>query len=271
MIVPVLLHGALATHRRGKVLQEALSASPAQELPDGRAIVVVFGDSFQAAAPEEQALMIEWTRSAGHLLLLVPPFATTPCERPVLWHAERIESAPRGGEGVAKVLATEVAYRLTGNLQTPSVAGATWSDLSVCVGAYRLHPAAGLFAVTCLPLWSLAVLDNSREAEAWLACLVDLAGNVRSAQAPEPIALQPDHYGFLVFLLSQSFDNEDQMFVGLLSSPIFRFSVERGRSLLAELRQQGLVEGVAPTPQAHAVVTQSPYAPYASAFREVPR
>jgi hypothetical protein len=148
--------------------------------------------------------MVEWTRWAGHLLLLVPPFATTPCERPVLWRAERIESAPRGGEGVAKVLATEVAYRLTGNLQTPSVAGATWSDLSVCVGAYRLHPAAGLFAVTCLPLWSLAVLDNSQEAEAWLASLVDLAGNVRSAQAPEAAALQPDHYGFLVFLLRQS-------------------------------------------------------------------
>ena len=72
-------------------------------------------------------------------------------------------------KGLAKVLAPEVAYRLTGKLQTPPLPGATWSDLSVCVGSYRLHPAAGLFAVTCLPLWSLAVLDAPEEIENWLA------------------------------------------------------------------------------------------------------
>jgi len=269
--VPVLLHGALATHRRGTVLQEALSATPATELPDGRAIVVTFADGFQAAEPEEQSRLIEWTRASGHLLLLVPPFATAQCERPVSWRAERIETAPRGGEGIAKVLAPEVTYRLTGYLQTPSVPGATWSDLSVCMGTYRLHPAAGVFAVTCMPIWSLAVLDVPRDIEAWLACLVDLAGNVRVAQPPEAVALHPDHYGLLVFLLSQAFENEEQALAGLRSSPIFRFSLERGRSLLKDLRERGLVAGAAPTTEAHELVMQSPYAPYVSAVREVSR
>lgn len=271
MTIPVLLQGVLATHRRGNVLQEALSAAPARELPDGRAIVVAFADGFQAAEPEEQSRLIEWTRSPGHLLLLVPPFAAAPCARPVSWRAERIDTVPRGGEGIAKVLAPEVAYRLTGNLQTPAVPGATWSDLSVCVGSYRLHPAAGLFAVTCLPLWSLAVLDVPREVEAWLACLLDLSGDVRVAQAPQPAALQPDHYGLLVFLLSQAFENEEQALAGLRSSSIFRFSAERGRSLLKELRDRGLVVGAALTTEAHEVVMQSPYAAYVSAVREVSR
>jgi hypothetical protein len=142
--VPVLLHGALATHRRGKILQEALAATPSTELPDGRAAVLAFAEAFQGAEEGEQARLIEWTRAPGHLLLLLPPFAAAACERPVSWRAERMGSAPRGGEGLAKVLAPEVGYRLTGKLQAPAVPGATWSDLSVAVGSYRLHPAAGL-------------------------------------------------------------------------------------------------------------------------------
>jgi hypothetical protein len=267
--VPVLLHGTLATHRRGQVLKEALSAAPAQRLPDGRAIVLAFADGFQAAEPEEKSRLIEWTRAPGHLLLLVPPFGRTQCDRPVAWRAERIDRAPQGGEGLAKVLAPEVAYRLTGNLQTPSVPGATWSDLSVCIGAYRLHPAAGSFVVTCLPIWSLAVLDAAPQVEEWLVRLADLAGDVRVAQTSEPAALQPDLYGFLVFLLSQSFTNEEQAIAGLNSSTIFSFSSENGRSLLRELNERGLVVGAAPTTQAYELVMQSPYAPYVSAVREV--
>ncbi|MGT2430346.1 hypothetical protein ACU4HD_19525 [Cupriavidus basilensis] len=75
MTVPVLLHGALATHRRGRILQEALSATPSTELPDGPAVVLAFADAFQGAEEAEQVRLIEWTRVPGHLLLLLPPFA----------------------------------------------------------------------------------------------------------------------------------------------------------------------------------------------------
>jgi hypothetical protein len=180
-----------------------------------------------------------------------------------------MESAPRGGEGLAKVLAPEVTYRLSGKLQTPAVPGATWSDLSVCVGTHRLHPAAGLFAVTCLPLWSLAVLDASQDLETWLASLVSLAGEGGVVPAREEAVLQPDHYGFLVFLLSQTFEGEEQAIGCLRSSPVFRFSAEKGRSLLKDLNKRGLVVGVVPTTEALELVMQSPYAPYVSALREV--
>ncbi|HYD57908.1 MAG TPA: hypothetical protein VEB41_13455 [Burkholderiales bacterium] len=267
MTVPVLLHGALATHRRGRILQEALAATTATELPDGHAAVLAFADGFQGADDGEQARLIEWTRVPGHLLLLVPPFDVASSERPISWRAERMESAPRGGEGLAKVLAPEVSYRLTGKLQTPAVPGATWSDLSVCMGAYRLHPAAGLFAVTCLPLWSLAVLDVPAELRSWLGNLVELAGESQAVPTTVAAALQPDHYGFLIFLLSQPFSDEGQVVAALHSSSVFRFSIEKGRLLLKELRDQDLVLGVTPTTEAYELVMQSPYAPYVSALR----
>lgn len=269
MTVPVFLYGALAAHRRGKILQEGLSATTTRELPDDGAVVLTFAEGFQGAVEEEQNRLIEWTRASGHLLLLLPPFAVAAAVRPVSWRAERMEAAPRGGEGLAKVLAPEVSYRLMGKLQTPAVPGATWSDLSVCVGVYRLHPAAGLFAVTCLPLWSLAVLDVLGELQSWIRNLIELAGQSQRVQIAVATALQPDHYGLLVFLLGQSFADEEQAVAELRSSSVFRFSPERGRALLKDLRERGLVVGATPTAEAYELVMRSPYAPYVSALREV--
>lgn len=271
MNAPVFLHGSLALHRRGRILQEALSAVPNPDLPEGGATMLEFAETFQAAERGKRDQLIEWTKAPGHLLLLLPPFGPAACESPVMWRAERLESAPRDGEGLAEVLASEVSYRLEGHLQTPAIPGATWSDLSVCVGVYRMHPAAGLFAVTTLPLWSLAVLDAVAELEEWLGSLVQLAGQSRSPQPVEATPLSADHYGFLVYLLSRAFHDEKQAVHGLRSSPIFRISEERGRSLLKDLQGRGLVDGATPTTAAEELVTRSPYAHYVSALREVNR
>ncbi|MBL9076018.1 MAG: hypothetical protein JNL08_00860 [Planctomycetes bacterium] len=269
MTNPVLLHGALATHRRGMILREALSAEAATTLPEGGAVVVAFADGFQGAEAAEQLRLVEWTRKPGHTLLLVPPFAATASERPVAWRADRLDGSPRGSEGLATLLAGEVTHRLEGKLQTPSVPGATWSDLSICLGTFRLHPAAGVFAVTCLPLWSLTVLDAPEELQRWLTGLVALAGEAKPSTAPTTIALAPDHYGLLVFLLSKAFDGEDTAIAALGTSSIFRMAPGRARAVLGELRTLGLVVGVQPTSEATELVMRSPYGIYVSPLREV--
>lgn len=269
MTVPVLIYGALAAHRRGKILREALSAEATTTLPEGSAVIMAFADAFQAADDGEQMRLVEWTRTPGHVVLLVPPFAAGACERPVSWRADRIEGGPRGGEGLAKMLAAEVTHRLEGKLQTPSLLGATWSDLSVCVGTYRLHPAAGLFAVTCLPLWSLAVLDAPEETQQWLMSLIALAGEAQPVASRAQTTLSPDHYGLLVFLLSRTFEDDARALAALRASSVFRIAPERAQTLLNELRTRGLVMGVLPTTEATELVMKSPYAPYVSALREV--
>lgn len=270
MSVPIFLYGTLVGHRRGRVLRNSVAASDGQELPRG-GVVVVFGEEFQGASAEEQSRLIEWTRSSGRVLLLVPPFLTTQSDLPVPWRAERLSAAPRGGEELAKLLAQEVGYRLTGSLQAPAVAGATWSDLSVCIGSYRLHPAAGLFVVTCLPLWSLAVVDAANEVESWLQSLITLAGPPADERSAEPIALEADHFGLLVFLLARPFESDEQALSALQQSSIFRFAPDRARSLLNDLQERGLVVGASPTPGASELVMSSPYAAYVAAVREVSR
>lgn len=269
MTVPVLLYGTLASHRRGRILREVFAAEAVTTMPESRAVVVAFADGFQGAEVAEQWRLVEWTRGPGHTLLLVPPFAAGGCECPVSWKAERRESSPRGGEGLASALAAEVTYRLEGRLQTPSLPGATWSDLSVSIGTYRLHPAAGLVAVTCLPLWSLAVLDAPDEMRRWMDSLAALAGEARPVAAPVEAPLSPEHYGLLVFLLSRTFSDDEQIISLLSASSIFKVATERARILLNDLHLQGLVVGTVPTAEATRLVMQSPYAAYVSALREV--
>jgi hypothetical protein len=264
----IFLHGALASHRRGRVLRDSVAASNAQELPPG-GVVVVFGEDFQSACPDEQSCLIGWTRTSGRVLLLVPPFSTAQCELPVPWRAERLSGPPRGGEGFTKLLTQEVGYRLTGSLQAPAIAGATWSDLSVCVGVYRLHPSAGLFVVTCLPIWSLAVLDAATELENWLKLLISLAGPPAEERAAEPKPLEADHFGLLVFLLAQPLESEEEMLVALRRSSIFQFASDHARSILHNLQERGLVVGAAPTQEAGDLVMSSPYAAYVAAVRQV--
>jgi hypothetical protein len=267
--LPVLLHGTLASHRRGRVLEEALGAAPGAELPGGGAALLAFAEEFQTAAEGERKRLVEWTRTPGHLLLLVPPFASPGCDDPVSWRAERMEAAPRGGTGLAKVLAPEVTHRITGKLQAPTEPGAIWSDLSTSLGTHRAHPAAGLFAVTCLPLWSLTVLDAAGELESWFASLFALAGRVGVASPPAESPLSPDHYGLLVFLLARSSVDEEEALAALARSSVFRFPSDRARSLLVDLRARGLVEGAAPTTEAAELVERSPYAHFVHALRQV--
>jgi hypothetical protein len=265
---PVLLHGPLAAHRRGKILREALAAEPATSLPESNAVVLAFADGFQGSAECQRKGLVEWTRAPGHVLLLVPPFAAGTCEHPVPWRAERMEGGARGGEGLARMLASEVTHRLEGQLQTPPLPGARWSDLSVCLGIHRLHPAAGLFAVTCLPIWSLTVLDAPEESQHWLAGLVSLAGEAKPIAPPAETPLSADHYGLLVFLLSRRFEGEGQALAALHASSVFRIAPERALSLLQDLRLRGLVIDAMPTTEAAELVMQSPYSLFVSALRE---
>ena len=56
----------------------------------------------------------------------------------------------------------------------------------------------------------MAVLDAPGDLESWFTSLVSLAGESQPAKAPVVTALSPDHYGFLVLLLSQTFTDEEQ-------------------------------------------------------------
>jgi hypothetical protein len=139
----------------------------------------------------------------------------------------------------------------------------------VAVGTYRIHPAAGLFAVTTLPLWSLTTLDASDEATEWITALAELAGRAsKTAEEPKADPLKPDHFGMLVFIMAGEFINRSAALDALGRSTIFAWEREHAKRLLDDLVARGLVDEAKASDEAQDLIMNSPYAAYVAALRE---
>jgi hypothetical protein len=267
-----LLYGNIATHRRGRVLSDAVQSVSIVTLPDGPAQVVMFGEEYQKLDEVSQDKLLAWARAAGRLLLLVPPYSAVECNKPVRWSTERLTKAPHGGEGLGRLLASEVQYKLNGQLTTPAIQGATWPDLSTATALYRAHPASGILVVTCLPIWSLKVLEHSKMLREWLDALYELAGKAtQKEEPPEQSPLRPEHYSVLIHLMMGGFQSMEEALEALSHSTIFSLSKEVAQPLIVELLERGLLTEATPNQKAIDALMDSPYAIYAEeVMRESP-
>jgi hypothetical protein len=190
----------------------------------------------------------------------------------VSWIPQRRTYQAKGGEGLAAHLASEVAYQLDGRLQVASLPGSTWTDLTVATAFFRTHPASGVLAVTCLPLWSIRVLDRMDALRAWVDDHYALAGQaaVRVA-APEPVVFKPGpgHFAILMHLLSGSFADPEAAIQGLALSSVFQISPDDARKALTDLSQHGLLSGMRLSDAGVSALRHSPYAAYAAALQRM--
>jgi len=172
-----------------------------------------------------------------------------------------------------QALALEVRFVLSGTLQSLSGAGGVWDDLTACTGYYRKHPHSGIFAVTCLPLWSLVTLDRAAELRAWLEALHTLAGKPVPVEPVEEavFAPGPDHFAVLLHLLTGPFDDAGVALSSLQSSSIFSLASERASACLAEMQAHGLASGGWVTGAGRELLRHSPYAVYADAMEKMKR
>ena len=269
MKASIWLAGSLSTHRRSRVLQSSVAAQSVEDKPRDSGLCLLFGTDFQDAPEQLQRDWYDWSQEPGRTLLLIPPFNTGQCTVPCEW-----EILNRSGAGIhqdlplLQALAPEVRYELLGQLQVATNLDGTWNDLSICTAYYRKHPHSGVFAITCLPLWSLVVLDCERELQAWLEKLLSLAGTPVETEAIQTTSFEPrlEHFTVMLHLLTERFSNETAVLTALQSSPIFVMDIKEAHSCLSELQSHWLVEGVQLTEQGHDVIRASPYAAYADAL-----
>ncbi len=262
----IWLAGSLSTHRRSRVLQSSVAAQSVEDKPRDSGLCLLFGTDFQNAPEQLQRDWYNWSQEPGRTLLLIPPFNTGQCTVPCEW-----EILNRSGAGMhqdlplLQALAPEVRYELLGQLQVATSLGGTWDDLSICTAYYRKHPDSGVFALTCLPLWSLAVLDRERELQAWLEELHSLTGRPVETEAIQATSFEPkpEHFTVMLHLFSRRFSSETEALTELQSSPIFTIDIKTAHSCLAELKSHGLVEGGRLTDKGLDVIRRSPFLAYA--------
>lgn len=255
--------GGLGDHARGRILATVVGAEPGD--PPAAGIALAFGKEAQVE-DGPIAGWVEWAQQPGRVLVLLPPFARGGATAPTRWEARR--TAPMaGGEGpLAKLLAAERQHEVRGELVPVERVGG-----QVVTATWRRHPAAGLFVVTALPLWSLRVLEHPDDLHAWLAARLEEAGAPRADQA-EPVAdfvPAESDWAMLLHLCTADFVDERVALSTLATSPWFRMDAETARDTLARLREAEWVDGTALTQAGRDALNAGPHAVYARALEAV--
>jgi len=256
--------GTLADHRRQRILQQAVGAESAQSLPANSGLCLMFGSDFQSAEADAQKNWLAWTERGGNCLLLVPPFGIGKTELPVEWEALPISGVSTEETAtLAKTLASEVRYEITGRLTVAKEIGGLWERHIVHTAYYRRHPHAGLFAVTALPIWSLGALERKERLKKFLDGLYELAGDAPTAgelaESTNDFALAPRHYTVLLHLLTADYADAELALNALETSEIFNLEREKAAASLAELAEAGYADGGKITAKGREILEQSDY------------
>lgn len=264
----VWLGGALANHRRGRILKNTVDAEPSEQIPSSHGICILFGSDFQEASEAVQQEWVTWSQEPGRVLLLIPPYKSMECLVPRQWAAKRrLTPVTKKDDEFLNTLAPEIQFELEGQLQVAQSLGGTWDDQSLCTAYYRSHPHSGLFAITCLPLWSLLVLDTVDTLKSWLLQLANLTGGFReeNESTPEESYFEPsqDHFTLLLHLITAHFSSDEEVLETLKSSPILSLDAAKATHYLHDLQLHGLVEKSHLTEAGRQLLVESQYAYFA--------
>jgi hypothetical protein len=261
----VLLLGELGRHARGKTLTAAAGATQGK-LPES-GIAIAFGKEVQHS-PDQLTVWSSWADKPGRVIILVPPFLRGISSQPTPWEARRVDPLAGGLTELGRVLASERQHEIRGELVPAERVGG-----QMVTGTWRRHPAAGLFVVTALPLWSLLTLDHRELLQEWLECLLADAGRTVESDLeldatgfiPSPV-----DWAMLLHLYAGSYRNPAEALDALNASEIFKVEEQTARASLCRLQEAGLSVDGGLSESGRIVLLTGPHATYARALEMVP-
>ena len=270
------LIGKLAENPRGKRLQKSVAAAPTGELPEFAGLCLGTGQDYQTRTPVEQRKWLAWATRPGCALILVPPFQTSVSQEPNAWEMASLEKPPildQTAHPVLRLTQTELNVWITRGLtrtMNPLLDGGTAVQLN---GLFRKHPDSGIFAVTSVPVWSLALADHAPSLKEWLSSWLSMAGRPTDVTQPvSPAAFEPTqpHYSVMLYLSSGKFSSRTSALEALAWNDTFEFSGEDVPSLLDDLEAARLTAGGALTEEGRRTLLESPYRRYAETYLNPP-
>lgn len=266
------LIGKLAESPRGKRLLKSLSAKPMAEPPAGPGVCLGSGQDYQTRTPTEQRQWLKWAARPGCALLLVPPFQTAARHEPNGWEMVSLEKAPAldaTAHPVLRLTQPELNVCVARGLARTLNAALDGPSTTQLGGVFRKHPDSGIFAVTTVPVWSLALADHVAALTEWLTAWLALAG--RAPDAEHPVAspsFEPtqSHFSVLLYLASSKFSSRATALEALAWNDTFELSDEDVPSLLGDLETAGLIAGGQLSEAGRLTVLESPYRHYAEIY-----
>jgi hypothetical protein len=196
------------------------------------------------------------------------------CKLPLPWRplaAGSIDSSK--AKGLAKLLAPELKYEMSTDMQPAKLIDGEWNRGGVNTAYYKKHPNSGVFAVTCLPVWSLSVLDHGKQLTSWIQELHSLAGGAIKNDETIPVdpTFQPahEHFALMLHLASGPWKSGESALRALKGSVVLTLPEEQAKSCLAELEENGIADNGALTQRGKELLRSSPYAAYAGTLEKM--
>jgi hypothetical protein len=267
------LDNSLASHRHGRFFSSQLEATTTDELPDN-GMLLMHGKTFQNWDAPTQKSFWDWAKNPGCALLLVPPFNEGPIYTGVDWEISWHERAVASDkESMPEVIAAEVTHAIEGNDgQFDRSQGHQWADFSINTRFYKQHSGTGMFAATCLPLWSISLLEKSTDTLQWLASLFSKVGQAKeqSSQDESAIELQPTDYTILVCLAAWQLKSTTELGQKLSQANIKTIQLHSDELAEGEKRltQLKLINENGITESGRAELEASPFGAYVDSLRE---
>jgi hypothetical protein len=268
------LLGKLGDHTRGQTLSDTLGCAKTNEPPKDDGVCLVFASDFQSGDDSFRGACLNWCLRPGRTLVLVPPMKLEDCKVPMAWRplaAGTIDASK--SKGLAKLLAPELKYEMTTDMQPAKLVDGEWNRGGINTAYYKKHPNSGVFAVTCLPLWSLSVLDHGKQLITWIQELHSLSGdsipeeeNVEGEPGFEPTH---EHFALMLHLTSGTWKSRESALRGLEDSVVLTLPAERADECLKELEENGLAVDGGLSDRGKDLLRSSPYAAYAGTLEKL--
>lgn len=276
------LESTLSEHRHGRFFVSQLGAEPTDDLPE-EGLVLLHGKTFQGFGVQDKQKWWSWTSRPGCALLLIPPLNNAAIVEQTDWQVvitdSAVSSAASRDDGVIpKSVADEVNQRIDGSDgEFDRGQGHQWSDYSVNTRFVKQHSGSGVFAVTCLPLWSISLLENENETIKWLSAILALAGKYSDQFDSEPryaeVVLEPTDYTVMVCVEAWGLKSIEDVKAALSNSKMKTITladqaIDEG---FGRLSVSGYVDENGLTESGLAELSKSPYWAYIERLREESR
>lgn len=262
--------GKLGENIRGKRLAKALNATAVgEQLPEAAGMCIGSGQDYQTKTPSEQREWVAWAARPGCVMLLLPPFQTGVRHEPNGWEIGALQTPlllDPAANVVLKHCQPEInvcVNRGLSSVSNPLVEAGAKIPLS---GLHRKHPASGIFGVTTVPVWSIALADKVPELQEWLGVWMSLAGQpVEISIYGYPSVFEPSqsHYSVLLYLASENCSSRPAALDALAWNDTFELSGEQVPRLLDELEEAGLAADGRLSDEGVNTLIESPYRHYA--------
>ncbi|MGR5165963.1 hypothetical protein ACPV5L_02030 [Vibrio astriarenae] len=268
---------SLTNHRRGRFLSSLIEAEPVTETLPHQGCVLMLGKDFQQLDAENKREWRDWALLSGRTLMLLPPYSSGVVDEDIDWQIGFSEAVPSVDSPLARLLETEVTQQIAGRQGVCERSqGHLWGASAANTRYLKHHAASGVFAVTCLPLWSISLIDETELVQEWFAFFDRLAGTPDAIETDadnEPTQLVATDYSIMACIYAWQAISVSELNAYLSNQvfPVFQFTGNEMDEGFSRLLAIGYVNESGLTTEGLETLKDSAYWLYAEQLKDATR